>query len=41
LIIPCHRVIKSNNKIGGYVFGAKQKKFLLEWERKLAQCLAG
>lgn len=41
LIIPCHRVIKSNNKIGGYVFGAKQKKFLLELERKIARCLAG
>ncbi|MDD5128857.1 MAG: MGMT family protein [Candidatus Omnitrophica bacterium] len=41
LIIPCHRVIKNNNKIGGYVFGVKQKKLLLELESKLARCLTG
>ncbi len=41
LIIPCHRVIKSDNKIGGYVFGVKQKKFLLDPEKELVKCLAG
>ena len=41
LIIPCHRVIKSDNKIGGYVFGVKQKKFLLDLEKELVKCLAG
>ena len=41
LIIPCHRVINSNNKIGGYVFGQKQKKFLLALEKEIAKCLIG
>jgi len=41
LIIPCHRVIRSDNKIGGYAFGLKQKKLLLELEKEIAQCLAG
>ncbi|MFA4993661.1 MAG: MGMT family protein [Candidatus Omnitrophota bacterium] len=41
LIIPCHRVIKSDKKIGGYVFGLKQKKFLLALEKELSKCLAG
>ena len=26
VIIPCHRVIKSNNISGGYVFGKRGKK---------------
>ena len=41
LIIPCHRVIRSDNKIGGYAFGLKQKKFLLRLEKEIAKCLAG
>ncbi|MDD5281315.1 MAG: MGMT family protein [Candidatus Omnitrophica bacterium] len=41
LIIPCHRVIKSDKKIGGYVFGIKQKKFLLALEKEMVKCLAG
>ncbi len=40
LIIPCHRVVKSNNAIGGYVFGPKQKKSLLDAEKEIASCLA-
>jgi methylated-DNA-[protein]-cysteine S-methyltransferase len=40
LIIPCHRVVKSNNKIGGYVFGVKAKKSILDLERNIQQCLA-
>jgi len=39
LIIPCHRVIRNDNKIGGYAFGAKQKKILLKLEKELAECL--
>ncbi len=39
LIIPCHRVIKSNRQIGGYNLGIRQKKFLLSLEKELAQCL--
>ncbi|MFA5084273.1 MAG: MGMT family protein, partial [Candidatus Paceibacterota bacterium] len=27
--IPCHRVIRSDGKIGGYNRGARQKKVLL------------
>ena len=35
LKIPCHRVIRSNGKIGGYNRGAKKKKELLEKESAL------
>ncbi|MEK6727119.1 MAG: MGMT family protein [Candidatus Omnitrophota bacterium] len=38
LIIPCHRVVKSDNSIGGYVFGIEVKKSLLGIERKLYRC---
>jgi len=30
--IPCHRVIKSDRKIGGYKNGIKKKSFLLKKE---------
>ena len=40
LIIPCHRVISSDHKIGGYVFGAKKKMLLLAMERQVRLCLA-
>jgi len=33
--IPCHRVIKSNGKIGGYNRGAKKKRILLKKESVL------
>jgi methylated-DNA-[protein]-cysteine S-methyltransferase len=39
LIIPCHRVINSDNKIGGYVFGVNKKKLLLDMEKEIARCL--
>ena len=29
VIIPCHRVVKSNGSIGGYAFGADIKKNML------------
>lgn len=29
---PCHRVIKSNGELGGYINGVKEKKRLLESE---------
>lgn len=32
IIIPCHRVIKSNGQIGGYIGGENIKKYLLELE---------
>jgi len=39
LIIPCHRVVKSNLKLGGYALGMKMKKFLLDLEKELSLCL--
>jgi methylated-DNA-[protein]-cysteine S-methyltransferase len=39
VIIPCHRVIKSNASLGGYVFGTGKKKLLLDIERGIKQCL--
>ena len=38
-IIPCHRVVKNDQSLGGYVFGAKAKRSLLELERRVVQCL--
>ena len=32
IIVPCHRVIKSNGLIGGYALGTKKKINLLEDE---------
>lgn len=32
IIIPCHRVIKSNGDLGGYSAGIEMKKKLLEFE---------
>jgi len=40
LIIPCHRVVGSDLKIGGYIFGVKKKSLLLEMEREIKTCLA-
>lgn len=34
LIIPCHRVVKSDKKLGGYVFGIKAKRLLLDLEKQ-------
>jgi len=35
IIVPCHRVIGSNNKLVGYAGGLWRKKWLLEHEAKL------
>ena len=32
IIIPCHKVVSSNGKIGGYAYGLKMKKNLLKKE---------
>jgi len=32
IVIPCHRVIKSNGDLGGFSSGIKMKKFLLRLE---------
>jgi methylated-DNA-[protein]-cysteine S-methyltransferase len=39
LIIPCHRVVNSDQKSGGYIFGAKRKLFLLALEKELTKCM--
>lgn len=31
--IPCHRVVRASGDIGGYVFGQKRKKELLNLEQ--------
>lgn len=35
IIIPCHRVVKSDSSLGGYVFGGELKKKLLNLERQI------
>lgn len=40
LIIPCHRVVAANNKLGGYSQGVKYKKMLISLEKEIFQCLA-
>jgi len=37
LFIPCHRVVASNGNLGGYVFGSKKKKALLDLEKIIAK----
>jgi methylated-DNA-[protein]-cysteine S-methyltransferase len=32
IIVPCHRVVLSNGRMGGYAFGKPKKKELLEKE---------
>ncbi|WP_439480717.1 bifunctional helix-turn-helix domain-containing protein/methylated-DNA--[protein]-cysteine S-methyltransferase [Chryseobacterium aquaticum] len=31
-LIPCHRVIQSTGKIGGYMWGSDRKKMMIGWE---------
>ena len=33
LLIPCHRVIKSNGQLGGFILGKKIKSFLIGMEQ--------
>ncbi len=35
LLIPCHRVVRSDGDYGGYIFGRKKKKELLDLEKKI------
>jgi methylated-DNA-[protein]-cysteine S-methyltransferase len=32
VVVPCHRVVRSNGKIGGYAYGSGKKRKLLEEE---------
>ncbi|OAV73938.1 Methylated-DNA--protein-cysteine methyltransferase, constitutive [Bacteroidales bacterium Barb7] len=36
IIIPCHRVIQSSGKTGGYAYGTDMKQFLLDLEKAVA-----
>lgn len=31
-LIPCHRVIQSSGKIGGYMWGSERKQLMIGWE---------
>lgn len=31
-LVPCHRVVASNGKLGGYRWGLERKKAMLAWE---------
>lgn len=35
IIIPCHRVIRSDGDIGGYILGSNVKRFLLDLEKRV------
>lgn len=35
LIIPCHRIVHSNGRLGGYILGRKTKRVLLNLERQI------
>ncbi len=37
IIVPCHRVIKNNGEIGGFIAGSRIKKELLDLEAKNLQ----
>ena len=32
ILVPCHRVVKSNGKIGGFAYGEQRKREILEKE---------
>lgn len=34
LLIPCHRVINADGSLGGYAYGQKTKRFLLDLESR-------
>lgn len=39
LIIPCHRVVRTNKKLGGYIWGEKIKRALLDFERQIKKSM--
>ncbi len=38
-LIPCHRVIRSNGALGGYMFGSEIKKKLLDLEKRVKSAI--
>lgn len=41
LVIPCHRVVRSDKKIGDYVFGSRNKKMILDLEKEILILIIG
>jgi methylated-DNA-[protein]-cysteine S-methyltransferase len=39
ILIPCHRVVGSNGKIGGYIWGKNFKRRILDLESKLKELM--
>jgi O-6-methylguanine DNA methyltransferase len=39
IIIPCHRVIKSDGSLGGYAKGKQLKKKLLQFEKCISEII--
>jgi len=39
LIVPCHRVIKSDGDTGGYIFGRSLKRRLINLERQISESM--
>ncbi|MDP8266948.1 MAG: MGMT family protein [Candidatus Aceula meridiana] len=37
VVIPCHRVIRSDGSLGGYALGLRRKRILLELEKETVQ----
>ena len=40
-LIPCHRVIQSSGKLGGYMWGVDKKASMLGWEAAKLEVLDG
>jgi O-6-methylguanine DNA methyltransferase len=36
-VVPCHRVVRSDGSIGGYVLGPQVKQMLLDLEKQLTE----
>lgn len=39
LIIPCHRIIESSGKLGGFALGKKMKAKLIDLERQIKKIM--